>query len=96
MSIRPEPSFPITISAPGAGLDLLKLLDFPCCDAVLASARRTEHGYVLTGSWADFDSLAGWVTGEANHARSRRRADEADLLDHIADQLEDALASRGW
>jgi hypothetical protein len=96
MSIRPEPSFPITISAPGSDLDLLKLLDFPCCDAVLASARRTEQGYVLTGSWADFDSLAGWVAGEANHARSRRRALEAELLDCIADQLEEALASRGW
>jgi hypothetical protein len=96
MSIRPEPSFPVTLSAHGSAVDLLKLLDFPCCGAVLASARRTEQGYVLTGSWADFDSLAGWVAGEANHARSRLRADEADLLDRIADQLEDALASRGW
>ena len=78
-------------------LELLKKLDFPCSEKVLASARYDEtgeEGYELTGSWNDFDSLAGWVAGEANYARSHRRPRQRDLLDNIADQIECVLAGR--
>lgn len=70
-------------------LALLKKLDFPCSEDVLASARESEDGLELAGSRVDFDSLAGWVAGEANHTRSSRRA---ELLNSIADQLESVLA----
>lgn len=71
---------------------LLKKYDFPCSEEVLASARRTEEGLELSGSRVDFDSLAGWVAGEANHARRNRRPRQADSFDGIADRLEDVLA----
>jgi hypothetical protein len=47
----------------------------------------------LEGTWADLDSLAGWVAGEVNHTRRRRRPRQTELLDSIADQLEDVLAA---
>ncbi len=80
---------------PHGQLHFLSLLpfDFPCLQHVLATARRTERGIALEGSWADLDSLAGWVAGEANHARRNRRPRQTELLDSIADQLEDILAA---
>ncbi len=85
-----DPGAPITIIVSAAELTLLEKLDFPCLQHMLATARRTEEGLVLEGSWADLDSLAGWVAGEANHARRPR---QTELLDSIADQLEDVLAA---
>jgi hypothetical protein len=88
-----DPAAPITIIVSAAELTLLEKLDFPCSQHVLATARRTERGIALEGSWADLDSLAGWVAGEANHARRKRRPRQTELLDNIADQLEDVLAA---
>ncbi len=88
-----DPGAPITIIVSAAELTLLEKLDFPCLHHVLATARRTEEGIALEGSWADLDSLAGWVAGEANHARRNRRPRQTELLDSIADQLEDVLAA---
>ncbi|HZZ84889.1 MAG TPA: hypothetical protein VFE30_10155 [Anaeromyxobacteraceae bacterium] len=88
-----DPEAQITIIVSEAELTLLKKLDFPCSQNVLATARRTEGGIVLEGSWAHLDSLAGWVAGDANHARRNRRPRQAELLDSIADQLEDVLAA---
>jgi len=51
------------------------------------------EGISLHGSWAEFDSLAGWVAGEANYARRNRRPRQTELLDSIADQLEEVLAT---
>ncbi len=88
-----DPGAPITIIVSAAELTLLEKLDFPCSQHVLATARPTETGIALEGTWADLDSLAGWVAGEANHARRNRRPRQTDLLDGIADQLEDVLAA---
>jgi hypothetical protein len=82
----------LTIVISDAEFALLKKHDFPCSEKVLASARRTEEGLELSGSRNDFDSLAGWVAGEANYARKNRRPRQTDLLDSVADQLEEALA----
>lgn len=61
---------------------------------MLASASLIEdEGYELTGSHADFESLAGWVAGEANHSRAGRRR---ELLHDIADVVENALAARAF
>jgi phage terminase Nu1 subunit (DNA packaging protein) len=71
-------------------LALLKKLDFPCSDEVLATACPVEDGAVeLSGSAFAFDDLLGWVAGEANHSREGRRQDD---LHEIADALEAALA----
>ena len=83
----------LRIYVTGQQLALLKKHDFPCSERVLASARTTEEGIELTGSWVDFDMLAGFVAGEANYARRNRRPRQTELLDDIADQLESALAS---
>ena len=73
-------------------LALLKRHRFPCSEQLLATARRTAEGFELTGRWLDFDTLVGWVAGEANHVRKTRRPNQTDLLDDIADQLESVLA----
>lgn len=88
----PSTTSPLTITISDDELALLKKLDFPCSADVLASACRTEEGLELRGSWVAFDSLVGWVASEANHARRHRRPRQTELLDSIADQLEDVLA----
>lgn len=88
----PSTSSPLTITISDDELALLRKLDFPCSGDVIASARRTEEGLELCGSWVAFDSLVGWVAGEANYARRHRRPRQTELLDSIADQLEDVLA----
>ena len=84
----------LTLYISGSALALLRKLDFPCSERVLASATPTEEGFQLTGSRADFESLAGWVAGEANHTDRRARR-KLDLLYDICDVLESALAVRG-
>ena len=78
-------------------LELLKKLDYPCSEEVLASATPTEEGIELSGSKVDFESLAGWVAGDANHADRRARRKLAMLHD-LWEQFESALASgsRTW
>lgn len=77
------------------GLELLKKLDYPCSEELLASAVLVEdEGVVeLTGSRYDLESLAGFVAGDANH-EDRRRKRRIALLNEIADALESALMSR--
>lgn len=84
-----EPEDPITIVVSSAELALLKKLDFPCSEDVLATASPDMEGIALHGSRADMASLAGWVAGEANHARRGTRRSE--LLDSLSEQLEDVL-----
>jgi hypothetical protein len=91
MSTRREE--PITIVVSSAELVLLKKLDFPCSQDVLATARPDLEGIALHGSRADLESLAGWVAGEANHARPGTHRSE--LLDSLAEQLEDILITYG-
>ncbi len=89
-----EPGDRITIVVSEPELALLMKLDFPCSRDLLATARPCDGGIAVQGSWVDLDSLAGWVAGEANHARREGPLRQAELLDGIADQLEDVLAAR--
>jgi hypothetical protein len=91
MSTRPEE--PITIVINNAELALLEKLDFPCSQEVLATARPGMEGIALHESRADLRSLAGWVAGEANHARPGTR--RSALLDSLSEQLEDVLVTCG-
>ncbi len=85
----PRDEEPITIVISGDELAMLKKLDFPCSERVLATARRDPEGIALHGTRAELSSLAGWVAGEANHSRPGTR--RADLLYSLAEQLEDVL-----
>jgi len=85
------PEDPITIVVSSAKLALLKKLDFPCSQGVLATATPDMWGIALHASRADLASLAEWAAGEANHAR--RGTHRSQLLDSLSDQLEDDLVS---
>src|SRR5436305_1609231 len=82
-------------------LALLKKLDYPCSEELLASAVSIEdEGVVeLTGSRYDFESLAGFVAGDANH-EDRRRKRRLALLNEISEAFESALyasaRARSW
>lgn len=91
--MRTRPEEPITIVVSSAELALLKKLDFPCSQDVLATACPDMEGIALHGSRAALSSLAGWVAGEANHARRGTRRSE--LLDSLAEQLESVLVTYG-
>lgn len=80
----------------GVELTLLKKLDFPCSERVLASAQSTDEGIQLSGNHNDFESLAGWVAGEANEADRTRARRRAELLANISDQLESALSAAAY
>ena len=88
----PKDERPLSTCISGQQLALLKKLDFPCSERLLASATLIEdEGYEITGRRWDFESLAGFVAGEANHARAGRKQDN---LHEIAEALEGALAAR--
>ncbi len=75
-------------------LALLKKLDFPTSQDLLASAVATERGWFeLTGTRLELESLVGWVAGEANHSRA---GPKQDTLMEIADELEASLAGAAW
>lgn len=86
------PSGVLTAHVSREGLALLREHDFPCSEALLATATPTRHGIRLRGSRGDFDMLVGFVAGEANHSRRRGRAAKARIFDEIADELECVLA----
>ncbi len=77
-------------------LTLLKKLEYPCSEEVLASARRIEGledeglHIELTGSRGDLEQMAGFVAGDANHA-DRRKKRRLALLYAISEALESAL-----
>jgi len=75
------------------GLALLHEFRFPCSEEVLATATATEDGIRLTGKRFEMESLAGWVAGEANYSRKKRRTRKARIFDEVADELESALGS---
>lgn len=87
MATESEDSITIVVSS--AELALLKKLDFPCSQGVLATAHPGIEGIALHGSRAHLSSLAGWVAGEANHSRPGTR--RAELLYSLSEQLEDVL-----
>jgi hypothetical protein len=90
---------PLTTCISEAAFQLLEKLDYPCSEEVLASAVRIDgEGVQLSGSKADFESLAGWVAGDFNHAEPRAKRKLA-LLGELSDAFEGALdsrAARSW
>ena len=81
----------LSICIPGAALELLKKLDYPCAEKVLASAKPVrDEGFVLSGTRQDFESLAGWVAGDANHA-DRRQKHKLALLEYLSEEIEAVL-----
>ena len=71
-------------------LELLRRLDFPGTEKVLAKPVLGEEGLFLRMSRMELEDFVGWVAGEANHERSKRRA---AVLHDIADEMEIALGS---
>jgi hypothetical protein len=71
-------------------LALLKKLDFPCSEDVIDTATPVEDGLEISGTRNDFEDLAGWCAGEANHCDPRSRRKLA-LLDDLCESLEAAL-----
>jgi len=57
-------------------------------EAIIENAKPAEGGFALSGSWDDFDDLAGYVAAEANHTESQRKQ---DFLDKIYDKIEGLL-----
>lgn len=78
----------LTVHVTEAQLELLRKLDFPGTQEILATPVQGEEGLHLQVTRAALEDLAGWVAGQANHERSKRRA---ALLHHAADAMEFAL-----
>lgn len=81
-----------------AALALLKRLDYPCSEEVLASARRVKGGsedegidYELYGTRDELEQLAGFVAGDANHAQPDDDPRKVALLYAISEALESVL-----
>lgn len=78
-------------------LELLRRMDYPCSERVLASAKRVKGledegiAYALSGSHADLEMLAGFVAGDANHADPDDDAKTVALLYAISESLESVL-----
>ena len=79
----------LAICIGGPELALLKKMDYPCSESVLASATYIEdEGYELTGTKAQLETMAGFAAGDANHCRTKRKQ---ALLYNICEALEYAL-----
>lgn len=79
----------LAICIGGPELALLKKMDYPCSESVLASATLIEdEGFELTGTKAEFETMAGFAAGDANHCRAKRKQ---ALLYNICEALESAL-----
>ena len=61
-------------------------------EAIVKNAKPATGQFVLTGSWQDFDDLAGFVAATANHTRSQKKE---DILDEIYDKIEELLEDGG-
>lgn len=80
-----------------AALALLKKLDYPCSEDVLATARRVRGAedegidYELSGTRDELEQLAGFVAGDANHAEPDENPRKVALLYAISEALESVL-----
>lgn len=78
-------------------LELLRRMDYPCSERVLASARKVKGmedegiAWVLSGTCDDLEMLAGFVAGDANHAEPGDDPRTVALLYDIAESLESVL-----
>lgn len=77
-------------------LELLRRMDYPCSECVLASAKRVKGledegiAFVLSGTYDDLEMLAGFVA-DVNHAEPGDDARTVALLYDIAESLESVL-----
>lgn len=78
-------------------LELLRRMDYPCSEAVLASAKRVKdaesegESFVLSGTYDDLEMLAGFVAGDVNHAEPDEDPRKVALLEDISESLESVL-----
>lgn len=93
MATRPGgPKKRFYLSAPA--LELLRRMDYPCSESVVASAKRVKGledegiAYELRGSYDDLESLAGFVAGDVNHAEPGDDPRTVELLHEISVSLE--------
>lgn len=84
-----EEIFSITVTK--AELALLQKLAFPGCENLLATAAAVEGGFEISGTGLELEDLLGWVAGEANHSRRKRRKRATEAFDAIADKLDAEL-----
>ncbi len=83
----------LAICISGAELALLKKLDYPCSEPVLASTTLIEdEGFGLTVTKSNFESLAGFAAGDANDCRKNAKRRQ-QLLYNICEALE---CAPGW
>jgi hypothetical protein len=78
-------------------LELLRRMDYPCSEDVLASAKRVKGAdsdggaFVLSGTYGDLEMLAGFVAGDVNHAEPDDDPRTVALLQDISESLESVL-----
>lgn len=78
-------------------LELLRRMDYPCSERVLASAKRVKGledegiAFVLSGTYDDLEMLAGFVATDANHAEPGDDERTVALLYAISESLESVL-----
>lgn len=78
-------------------LELLRRMDYPCSEDVLASAKRVKDvdgeggAFVLSGTYDDLEMLAGFVASDVNHAEPDDDPRTVALLADISESLESVL-----
>lgn len=94
MPQSPRTTEALTAVIATAQLGLLREHDFPSCERIVAAARSAPDGVHLSGTRHELETLLGWVAGEANHLRRRRRTRDAEVWDELADILDLVLGNR--
>jgi hypothetical protein len=87
----------LRISVSAEALELLRRMDYPCSERVVASARPVkghgDHGgaFEFSGSYDDLEMLAGFVASDANHAEPGDDKRTVALLYDLSETLEALL-----
>jgi len=72
-------------------------MDYPCSEAVLASAKPVKDAdsaggaFVLSGAYGTLEMLAGFVASDVNHAEPDDDPRTVALLQDISESLESVL-----
>jgi hypothetical protein len=85
---RRSPEEVLAVTLTKRELTLLQKHAFPCSEDLLRTATAVQYGFEISGPARAFDSLLGWVAGEANACRERGRKRPTEDFDAIADKLE--------
>lgn len=88
---RPAQDEVLTITLTKREFALLQKHAFPGSENLLGAATPVDDGFEISGPARQFDSLVGWVAGEANASRERRRKRATEDFDAIADKIEAEL-----